>query len=536
MSTKNLVVVLNSSQEYFRHVNKDEKKYAAVINSLFEAISDTYIPLIKMFENLERDNVAFKMAIVLSPIVCTLLEDPVIQKQYNEWLDKKIEFGQKEIQRTSSNPELLATAKYCFEKVQEEKLAFENYGNRILKKFSEYQKKGFIEILATCGTDIFLPFYNDMEEIINAQIETGLYSYRSFFGDVPDGFWLPQMGYYPGVEKSIKAYGMNYTILDTKSFLFSEVEPKNGIFTPARFTNTLGVFSCDPETESEIYGENGYAQESVFRNEARDVGYMLNQESLEPYVEKGASRYSMGYKYWNKSLIDEEELGDVNDCENIYSPVAASEKCVSLAKEYIEKKKDVLDKAGNLIDKDVSLVVAIDADKLRKHWNEGILWIENVLRSASEVGLNTETPKSLVGNPFELQRIKPYYGASSGAGYGEDLLSSKNNWMMKYVRKAGERMVDLAERFPSETGLKARLLNIGAKELLLAMSSGWAKMIDGDEFPEYAEHRFKQSINDFTAVFDALGSNTVSTEWLTNLENSHQFFPWMNYRIFSRKH
>ena len=60
-------------------------------------------------------------------------------------------------------------------------------------------------------------------------------------------------------------------------------------------------------------------------------------------------------------------------------------------------------------------------------------------------------------------------------------------------------------------------------------------MIENDDFPEYAEMRFKQGINDFTAVFDALGSKTVSTEWLTRLENTHQIFPWMNYKIFCKK-
>lgn len=536
MGNKKLVLVLTAAQDYLRHVNDDEKKYAAVTNSLFESISDTYIPLLKMMENLERNNVSFKIALTLSPMLCTLLEDPVIQKQYNDWLDKKIEFGQKEIARTASNPKLLKLAKYWFEKNQGDKLAFESYGQRIIKKLSEYQKKGCIEILATCGTDMFLPFYNEMTEVINAQIEAGLYSYRSFFGEVPDGFWLPQMGYYPGIEKNIKNYGMNYTILDTRSFLFSEIEPKNGIFTPARFTNALGVFSCDPETEDEIYGEEGFSRDAVFRNEARDVGYMLSQEELEPFVEKGTSRYSLGYKYWNKSAIEQEELGDANDLENIYSPSDACDCCDKFARSYVEKKKEILEKAASCIDKDASLVVAVDLNKLRKNWVEGIQWIEKVLKYAEESDLETVLPKTLVGNPFELQRIKPYYGASSGTGYGEDLLSSKNNWMMKYVRKAGERMVDLAERFPAETGLKARLLNLGAKELMLAQSCGWAKMIDSDEFPEYAESRFKQSINDFTAVFDALGSNTVSTEWLTNLENKHQFFPWMNYRIFSKKH
>ena len=97
-------------------------------------------------------------------------------------------------------------------------------------------------------------------------------------------------------------------------------------------------------------------------------------------------------------------------------------------------------------------------------------------------------------------------------------------------------MVDLAERFPSDTGLKARLLNMGAKELMIAQSVGWKKMLNSSYFPEYAEQMFTESIIDFTAVFDALGSNTVSTEWLTNLENKHALFPWMNYRIFSRKH
>mgnify|MGYP006385871317 FL=1 len=107
--------------------------------------------------------------------------------------------------------------------------------------------------------------------------------------------------------------------------------------------------------------------------------------------------------------------------------------------------------------------------------------------------------------------------------------------MIRYIRKACERMIDLADRFPTDTGLKTRLLNIGAKELLLAQSSGLAKMIDNDDSPDFAQRRFKDSIIAFTMVFDALGSNTVSTEWLTKLESKECVFPWMNYRIFSKK-
>ena len=60
-------------------------------------------------------------------------------------------------------------------------------------------------------------------------------------------------------------------------------------------------------------------------------------------------------------------------------------------------------------------------------------------------------------------------------------------------------------------------------------------MIDEGIDSEYADRRFRLSINAFTVVFDALGSNTVSTEWLTKLELLDNLFPWINYKIFSIK-
>ena len=537
MGNKKLILVLNSSQEYIRHSGTDAKKYAAVTNFLFEAISGTYLPLLRMFENLEKDSIKFKLSLVLSPVLCTLLEDSLIQKQYLEWLDARIEFGMKEIKRTAEMHDLQKNAKALFEKAQEDKKTFEAYGCRLVKKFHEYQKKGYIEILATCGTDIFMPFYNDMPEVLNAQVEAGIYAYRSFFGEMPDGFWLPELGYYNGIEKSLHDYGMNYTILDSRSFLFGEIEPNDGLFRPTRFTNALVAFGRDYDSDQEIFGEDGYARSAEYRNEMRDVGFMLPPEDLEPFIAKGEIRYSFGYKYWNKTEIDDSELGDVNEMENVYNASEAMLKCLKDADSFVNAKMKKLSAAEVLMNgKEACMVVTINTNRLRSEWAEGIDWLEAVIRKADSSGLDLAVPKEFIMNPFELQRIKPYYGASCGVGYGENLLSSKNSWMMRYIRKASERMVDLADRFPMETGLKARLLNLGAKELMFCQSLGWAKMINDDDYPEYAEMRFKQGINDFTAVFDALGSNTVSTEWLTGLEAQHQIFPWMNYRIFCRKH
>ena len=51
---------------------------------------------------------------------------------------------------------------------------------------------------------------------------------------------------------------------------------------------------------------------------------------------------------------------------------------------------------------------------------------------------------------------------------------------------------------------------------------------------DFAKESFDSYVLSFTTVFDSLGSNIVSTEWLTKLEKKHDIFPWMNYKIFAK--
>lgn len=529
MANKNIVLVLTSNQEYIKYVGDNEEKYIAERNIIFESMFNIYIPLISMCEKLEKDNIPFKFSLVLSPMACTLLDDKIIQEQYISWLDSHIELGIEEINRAAEDLKLLEAVKISLEKFKLSKELFLSYEKKLVKKIKEFYKKGNIELLATCGTNIFLPHYSDMEEILNAQVETGLYSHKYFFGGMPDGFWLPELGYASGFEKVIKSYGLNYTILDTRSFLFSEQDVKNGIFTPARFYNYLVAFGRDAEVDNLVFGEDGYSSNSVYKNLNRDIGFELPSEKLNNLVKEGSPRYSLNYKYWNKKTSSKKE-------ETIYDTSLANEQVIKDAKDFLEKKDKQLSLAKDILqeEKDISLVCTIDLDKFNSSWLEGIDWIEQLFRNNnSDLAFNS--CNQLISSPFSLQKIKPYYGTINGSGYGEDLLSNKNSWLIRYVRKASERMVDLANRFPSEVGLKARLLNLGCKELMLCQASTWAKMLNDQIFPEFAEKRFKESILDFTKVFDALGSNTVSTEWLTKLEVSHSLFPWMNYRIFSKK-
>lgn len=541
MPQKKLVLLLNANQEYIRHLQEEDvKKYAPEINRLFEAVTDTYMPLLWMFEKLEEDMIPFRIQMVLPPVLCTLLEDTVVQAQYVEWLTRAELFCTKEVKRVSKNKKVQDLAQKRLEHIQKCRADFtERYGMRLVPQFAEHQKNGCLEIMATTGTSLFMPFYKEMKEILSAQVETGLLAYKHFFGEIPDGFWLPDLGYAEGVESIVRAYGINYTVLDPRSTMLAKELPEDGIFYPCRFYNSLAAFTAKKIADKVLFDEDeGYAVDPVYRNENRDAAFDLPAKDIVPFIDNGTSRYASGCKYFNKSDDSQDDYSVIPENESeIYNPEEALAQVQKDAEDFITRMNEELDAASKVaVNTDfVSETVVINLDDLRHNWSEGISWIDSLFRMADKADFEFTSCRYLLKNQYNLQKITPYYASNLGAGYGENLLSNKNSWMMRYVMKASERMVDLADRFPTDTGLKARLLDLAAKELMIAQDSGWAKMLDEDISPEYVKKVFTESIHAFTMVFDSLGSNTVSTEWLTNLEAEHPLFPWMNYRIFSKK-
>ncbi|MCL2411622.1 MAG: DUF1957 domain-containing protein, partial [Treponema sp.] len=134
-----------------------------------------------------------------------------------------------------------------------------------------------------------------------------------------------------------------------------------------------------------------------------------------------------------------------------------------------------------------------------------------------------------------IQVVSPEFSSCGVNGYAENWLDVSNDWIYRHLFRAMERMSELAERFPDDTGLNERALNQAAREVLLAQSSDWPALLQKQESAEFARHRAENSLRNFTTIYEALGSNYISTEWLTTLERKHNLFPNINYRVFRRK-
>src|ERR1051325_8330321 len=97
-----LSLVLHAHLPYVRHPEHEDSLEE---NWLFEAITETYVPLLLVLDGLIEDGIDFRLNLSLTPTLASMLLDPLLQSRYLRKLDKTIELAEKEVARTAPLPE-----------------------------------------------------------------------------------------------------------------------------------------------------------------------------------------------------------------------------------------------------------------------------------------------------------------------------------------------------------------------------------------------------------------------------------------------
>ncbi|MDR1910044.1 MAG: DUF1957 domain-containing protein [Spirochaetaceae bacterium] len=498
----------------------------------FEALSETYIPLLEVLDHLDADHVPFKLGLSLSPVLCHLLRDETLLSHYLDYVDRQIEFGARELARTVGDSLLHPLARAYYDRVLDRRILFtERYEMDILKVLNLYQKKGRVEILTTSATHCFLPLYAASPEAVRAQLEVSISSYRAIFGKNPQGFWLPEFGWCAELDSFLRAYNFSYTMAEPHGVLMGEGEARRGCFYPVKTPSQMFVLIRDHYAHRDIFDPvSGYCASPVYLNCYRDAGYELDRGLVESFRGELGARIPTGLKYWAQGREGEER--------GIYDPQRAQAEARMHARFFLDNRISRLFQAGEYMTETPISLCACNADNLGRFWHEGFTFLETVFREgADREEIQFMNPQDYLfkqGLPG-METVIPEFSSWGTNGYAETWLDSSNDWMYRHTLRSLERMVELAERFPNDSGLKERALNQAARELLLAQSSDWPRMLYRQEFPDYAENRVKMFLRNFTTIYEALGSSYISTEWLTTLERRHNIFPHLNYRVFRRK-
>jgi 1,4-alpha-glucan branching enzyme len=505
----------------------------------FESLSETYLPLLEMLERLDRDRLPFRLGVSVSPVLCHHLEDRGLMERYLEYTGRQIEFGRDEIRRHGKKGRLKKLAQYYCDRIIERRFNFsERYDGDILKVLNTFQRKGKIEILAAPATRAFLPFYVPYPEAVQAQIEVALSSYHRCFGKSPQGFFLGETGWTGELEKPLRAYGLGYTIVEAHGLLYGNPPARKGSFYPVRTPRGVFVLGRDYYSGEELRELSG---NPLYRDNRRDSGYDLPAASVAPFLGPGGARGPTGYKYYARgtgSSAAGTSAVSAASTRALYNPAAALDQAARSAEIFLRRRVERLNSAAALMDGPPLSLCVFRAGDLGRSWYEGFDFLEQFFRQGARPG----GPRFMTPSEYlyrqqvtDFQTALPAYTTGGFNGYGETWLDVSNDWMYRHVFRALERMIELAERFPDDTGLKERALNQAAREILLVQSSDWPGMLYRQESSALAASGIEDALRNFTTIYEALGSNYISTEWLTMLERRHNIFPHINYRIFRKK-
>ena len=497
---------------------------------LFEAISETYIPLLLNYQKLVDENIDFRITMTLTPCLLEMFNNELLQKRYIKYLKKHIELAKKEVQRTKYDKRLNKLSKYYLERYTNDLYVFKDvYNCNLITAFKKFQDLGVLEII-TCGaTHGYFPILYVNEKTVRAQIGVGVQTYEKYFGRKPRGIWLPECGYVPECEKYLKEFGIEYIITETHGVLYADPTPIYGTFAPIVSPNNIVAFARDVESSRQVWSSiNGYPGDYNYREFYRDIGYDADYEYIKPYIAHNGVRVHTGIKYYRIT-------GDTYD-KDYYDLQWAKDSAEKQAGHFLDCRTKQIENLASYMDKPPIILCPYDAELYGHWWYEGPYWLYILFKKIyyDECNFKLITPSEYIDRYPEIQLSTPCRSSWGANGYSEVWLNQTNDYVHRHLHKAGDRMCELANMFPNEENdLIKRALNQAARELLLAQTSCWLFIITNGTMDDYARKRIKDHIGRFTKLYYQIKDAQIDEEFLKDIEEKDDIFKDIDYNIYN---
>lgn len=496
----------------------------------YEAMVETYIPLLNVFENLTEEGIDFRLTMSLTPPLCNMMSDPLLIDRFSHYLNQRVELSEKELTRTSGT-EFEGVARMYFNKFRRYKELFENrYHRHVLEGFKKFQDMGKLEIITCCATHGYLPLMVHKESV-NAQIKIAAQDYRSRFGKNPRGIWLAECAYNPGDDKFLRDEGIRFFFTESHGILHGTPRPKYGIYAPVYCPQTgVAAFARDMESAQQVWSaESGYPGDARYREFYRDLGYDLDYDYIKPYLHSDGVRRNIGMKY--HKITGKVSLNQ----KQAYNPAEAREVAAQHAGNFMFNRQKQIEYLSTVIDRKPLVVSMYDAELYGHWWYEGIDFLEYLFKKIyyDQDEIKLVTPMEYLEMYPENQIVQPSMSSWGDKGYHEVWLNSGNDWIYRHLIKSSERMMELANKFPNATGLLRRALNQLARELVLMQASDWAFLMTTGTAKEYSTKRTKDHVKRFNELYEQIQGNRINEAYVYELELKDSIFQQMDYSVYS---
>ncbi len=497
---------------------------------LYEAISETYLPLLDVFDRATDEGIPFRISLTMSPPLVTMLRDDLLMGRYARRLDRLVELADREVHRTRNDPTFNGLAHHYRHEFGRLRHLFEDrYRRDLVGAFRRLEEAGRLE-LATCGaTHGFLPLLQQYPEAIRAQIEVAAASHRRHFGRNPAGIWLPECGHFPGLDPFLAEQDIRWFVVDTHGVADASPRPRYGVYAPVYTRSGPAAFARDPESSMQVWSaESGYPGDAAYREFYRDVGWDLDQDYVREFIQPNGQRKNVGIKYFR--------ITGKTPHKEPYDPRWARERAAEHAGDFMfNRERQIRHLASQMNGVKPIVVSPYDAELYGHWWYEGPAFIDFLIRKVAydQRAFRLATPGEYLRENPEQQLGTPPMCSWGAGGYAAVWLDGSNDWIYRHVHKATERMIAIARDYVEPTHLERRALNQAAREVLLAQSSDWAFIMKTGTMVDYAVRRTREHVLRFTRLHDQIRSGQLDAGWLGWVEAKDNIFPEIDYRVYA---
>lgn len=512
-------LVLHAHLPYVRH---PEHENFFEENWLFEAITETYVPLILALERLREAGVRDCLTLSLSPTLMTMLQDPFLQARYLAHMGKLCQLADLEVRRTQSDPTFAPLARLYRGRLEQAREIFEKrYARDLLSAFARLQAEGVIELITTAATHGYLPLLKTETSAVRSQLLVGAQTFHSMLGVPARGIWLPECGYYPGLEELLEEAGYAYFFVDTHGILNANPKPYFDLSAPVACANGVAAFGRDPDTSRLVWSrEEGYPGDVQYRDFYRDIGHDLDFDYIKPFILDGHTRIHTGFKYYRITGPDDLKLP--------YDPRRAAQRVVAHAEDFVTRVRHAVSLQGEGRSPAPLVVSPYDAELFGHWWFEGPQWLEAVIRrmAAQPESVTLTTPSTYLAENPDIQTATPSASSWGDGGYNAFWLNPGNDWIYPHLHDAAERMnaLSLQNADAKPGSLVYRALQQASRSLLLAQASDWAFIMKTGTATEYAFERTRDRLARFNYLERCVLEGAIDERRLQALEVMDQIF------------
>ncbi|MGH8020760.1 MAG: 1,4-alpha-glucan branching protein domain-containing protein, partial [Opitutaceae bacterium] len=477
----------------------------------FEAMTGTYLPLLEMLERLACDGVPARLTLSLSPPLLLMFDDPALLRRCRLHFDD-MEALARDDEREGPAP-LRDTAAFVagvFKKARQALEAVTQNGG-MARAFMRFQEAGLLELATTAASHAFFPAHQTSPKVIHEQIAVGLDVFRRHFARGPRFFWLPECGYFPGLDAILAQHDIESFALEENG-IRAATPPARSTHLPMQCPGGTIALGRNASLSARVWSpDSGYPGRAVYREFHRDHVHAWDAAAVADAIGHPPRTHLAGLKYWRVTGRREEK--------EPYDPAHASARAQADAQDFV---------ATLMRETPPGIcVLPFDAELFGHWWFEGPQWLEAVLRLLATDGV---CEAATVSGALEKAPARQH-GTPAASTWGHRANNSfwvthETAWIYPELAVHGDRLRALLKESPSiaPPSLRERALQRSAQLLLLAQASDWPFMISAGPLAALAQSRLRHLITAADRLLTMVENDAIDETTVSALESAEPAF------------